>query len=146
MRQGSCALKQKTIHERKKGKEKKLDTLSSIDPLYQTIESLTALDGVQPLFHLSSSGLLFQEADASGSEQLFGKVAYLCDKGFRIVIVLQDGTRYLLEHLDGIAAHRDPILALMEKDPEEEVCHAVGERLFCKEFKEEPLDEGQQPH
>lgn len=57
--QGSCALKQKTIHERKMGKEKKLDTLSSIDPLYQTIESLTALDGVQTLFHLESSGLLF---------------------------------------------------------------------------------------
>ncbi len=58
----------------------------------------------------------------------------------------QDEARHQLEHSDGVAAHRQPILALMEEEPEVVVSHLVGECFCCEELKEGALNELEQPH
>jgi len=68
----------------------------------------------------------------------------LGNEGLRLVILLQNDTGHTLEHPDGIAAHREPILALVEEDPEEVVNNRVSEWFPREEFKEGQLYETQQ--
>jgi len=82
------------------------------------------LDGICIFLHLFSSRTGLQRTNSPSCEYLLGEAAECFYEVLRIWIGMYDGCGEELEHLNGIAMYRKPVIAFVVQDPEEGVHHS----------------------